>query len=147
MMEIRHMAQITGGTLFVPSSLDAANASPIEVKPLEGRTFVIFSIGTALSTLWEAVMAVNSTVFIAVALLIGATVPSFAEDEPKQSFTCTAKTFNECLMEAPCSAWKRLGPKGYQLNTKIIFRGNPVEGETISGGTMGDALETKGGKK
>jgi hypothetical protein len=147
MMEIRHMAQITGGTLFVPSSLDAANASPIEVKPLEGRTFVIFSIGTALSTLWEAVMAVNSTVFIAVALLIGATVPSFAEDEPKQSFTCTAKTFNECLMEAPCSAWKRLGPKGYQLNTKIIFRGNPVEGETISGGTIGDILETKCGKK
>ena len=141
------MAQITGGTLFVPSSLDAANASPIEVKPLEGRTFVIFSIGTALSTLWEAVMAVNSTVFIAVALLIGATVPSFAEDEPKQSFTCTAKTFNECLMEAPCSAWKRLGPKGYQLNTKIIFRGNPVEGETISGGTMGEMLETKCGEK
>jgi hypothetical protein len=42
MMEIRHMAQITDGTLFVPSSLDAANASLIEVKPLEGRTFVIF---------------------------------------------------------------------------------------------------------
>jgi hypothetical protein len=36
------MAQITDGTLFVPSSLDAANASLIEVKPLEGRTFVIF---------------------------------------------------------------------------------------------------------
>jgi hypothetical protein len=31
--------------------------------------------------------------------------------------------------------------------TKIIFRGNPVEGETISGGTMGDTLETKCGKK
>ena len=50
-------------------------------------------------------------------------------------------------MEAPCSAWKRLGSKGYQLNTKIIFRGNPVEGETISGGTMGEMLETKCGKK
>ena len=57
-----------------------------------------------------------------VALLIGATVPSFAEEELKQTFTCTAKTFNECLMEAPCSAWKKLGPKGYQLETKIIFR-------------------------
>ena len=75
------------------------------------------------------------------------TVPSFAEEEPKQTFTCTAKTFNECLLEAPCSAWKRLGPKGYQLNTKIIFRGNPVEGETISGGSIGDILETKCGKK
>src|SRR4029077_11255390 len=63
------------------------------------------------------------------------------------TLTCTAKTFNECLMEAPCSAWKRLGPNGYQLNTKIIFRGNPVEGETISGGTMGEMLETKCGKK
>jgi hypothetical protein len=50
-------------------------------------------------------------------------------------------------MEALCSAWKRLGPKGYKLETKIIFRGNPVEGETISGGTMGDILETKCGKK
>ena len=34
-----------------------------------------------------------------------------------------------------------------KLETKIIFRGNPVEGETISGGTMGDVLETKCGKK
>jgi hypothetical protein len=50
-------------------------------------------------------------------------------------------------MEAPCSAWKRLGPKGYKLETKIIFRGNFVEAETISGGTMGDILETKCGKK
>ena len=91
-------------------------------------------------------MAVNSTVLIALVLLIGATVPSFAEEETKQTFTCTAKTFNECLMEAPCSAWKRLGLKGYQLNTKIIFRGNPIEGETISGGTMGEMLETKCGK-
>jgi hypothetical protein len=92
-------------------------------------------------------MAVNPIVFIALTLLIGATVPSFAEEEPKQTFTCTAKTFNECLLEAPCSAWKRLGPKGYQLKTKIIFRGNPVEGETISGGTIGHILETKCGKK
>ena len=59
-------------------------------------------------------MVVNSSVLIAL-VLIGATVPSFAEEEPKQTFTCTAKTFNECLMEAPCSAWKKLGPKGYQL--------------------------------
>ena len=92
-------------------------------------------------------MAVNSTVLIALALLIGATVPSFAEEEPKQTFTCTAKTFNECLMEAPCSAWKRSGPKEYKLDTKIIFRDNPVKGETISGGTIGDILETKCGKK
>jgi hypothetical protein len=92
-------------------------------------------------------MAVNSTVLITLVLLIGAAVPSFAEEEPKQTFTCTAKTFNECLMEAPCSAWKRLGRNGYQLNTKIIFRGNPVEGETISGGTIGDILETKCGRK
>jgi hypothetical protein len=92
-------------------------------------------------------MVVNSTVLIALVILIGATVPSFAEEEPKQTFTCTAKTFNECLMEAPCSAWKRLGSKGYQLNTKIMFRGNPVEGETISGGTMGEMLETKCEKK
>jgi hypothetical protein len=70
-------------------------------------------------------MVVNSTVLIALVILIGGTVPSFAEEELKQTFTCTAKTFNECLMEAPCSAWKRLGPKGYQLNTKIIFRGIP----------------------
>ena len=45
----------------------------------------------------EVVMVVNSTVLIAL-VLIGATVPSFAEEEPKQNFTCTAKTFNECLM-------------------------------------------------
>ena len=90
-------------------------------------------------------MVVNSTVLIALVILIGATIPSFAEEGPKQTFTCTAKAFNECLREAPCSAWKRLGPK-YQLNTKVIFRGNPVEGETISGGTMGDILETKCGK-
>ena len=83
-------------------------------------------------------MAVNSTVPLALILLIGAAYPSFAGQEPKQTFTCTAKTFNKCLMEAPCSAWKRLGPKGYQLNTK---------GETISGGTIGDMLETKCGKK
>ena len=92
-------------------------------------------------------MALHSTVLIALVLLFGATVPCFAEEVPKQTFTCAAKTFNECLMEAPCSAWKRSGPKGYQLNTKIIFRGNAVEGETISGGTMGEMLETKCGKK
>ena len=91
-------------------------------------------------------MAVNSTL-ITLVLLIGAAVPSSAEEEPKQTFTCTAKTFNECLMEAPCSAWTRLGPKGYQLSTKIIYRGKPIEGETISGGTIGDMLETKCGKK
>jgi hypothetical protein len=92
-------------------------------------------------------MALHSIVLTAWVLLLGAAVPCFAEEAPKQTFTCTAKTFNECLMEAPCSAWKRLGPKGYKLETKIIFRGNPVEGETISGGTMGDILETKCGKK
>ncbi len=92
-------------------------------------------------------MAVNSALLLALILLIGAAVPSFAEEEPSQTFTCTAKTFNECLMEAPCSAWTRLGSKGYQLRSKIIYRGNPIQGETISGGTMGDMLETKCGKK
>lgn len=91
-------------------------------------------------------MRLRSTVLIAF-VLIGATHPSIADDRPNQTFTCTAKTFNECLMEAPCSAWKRSGPKEYKLETKIIFRGNPVEGETISGGTIGDLLETKCGKK
>ncbi len=99
------------------------------------------------STLSETVMPLHSTVLIALILLIGATVPSLAEEGPNQTFTCTAKTFNECLMEAPCSAWKRSGPKAYKLDTKIIFRGNPVEGETISGGTIGDVLETKCGNK
>ena len=92
-------------------------------------------------------MPLHSTVLIVLILLIGATVPSLAEDGSNQTFTCTAKTFNECLMEAPCSAWKRSGPKEYKLDTKIIFRGNPVEGETISGGTIGNVLETKCGKK
>jgi hypothetical protein len=104
-------------------------------------------VGVYRSTEREAVMAATSTVLLALILLIGVAAPSFAEEEPKQTFTCTAKTFNECLMEAPCSAWTRLGSKGFQLNTKIIFRGNPVEGETISGGTIGDILETKCGKK
>jgi hypothetical protein len=45
------------------------------------------------------------------------------------------------------NSYARDGPKDYKLETKIIFRGNPVEGETISGGTMGDVLETKCGKK
>jgi hypothetical protein len=71
-------------------------------------------------------MVVNSTALIALVTLIAATVPSSAEEDPKQTFTCTAKTL-----------------KGYQLNTKIIFRGNPVEGETISGGTMGEMACTR----
>jgi hypothetical protein len=82
-------------------------------------------------------MTRHSIVLIPLVLLLGATMPCFAEEASKQSFNCTAKTFNDCLMEAPCSAWKRLGSKDYKLETKIIFRGNPVEGETISGGTMG----------
>jgi len=45
-------------------------------------------------------MAVNSTVLIALVLLIGATVPSFAEEEPKQTFTCTAKRLTS-------ASWKR----------------------------------------
>jgi hypothetical protein len=92
-------------------------------------------------------MTLHSTVLIALILLIEPTVPCLAEEGPNKTFTCTAKTFNECLMEAPCSAWKRSGPKAFRLDTKIIFRGNPVEGETISGGTIGDVLETKCGKK
>jgi hypothetical protein len=92
-------------------------------------------------------MTLRSTILISLVLLLGATVPCLAEEETKQSFTCTAKTFNDCLLEAPCSAWKRSGPKEYKLETKIMFRGNPIEGETISGGTMGDVLETKCGKK
>jgi hypothetical protein len=92
-------------------------------------------------------MTLHHTVLILLVSLLGATVPSLAEEGSQQNFTCTAKAFNDCLMEAPCSAWKRLGPKDYKLETKIMFRGNPVEGETISGGTMGDVLETKCGKK
>ena len=91
-------------------------------------------------------MTLRSAVLVPLVLLLEATVPCVAEEGSK-SFTCAAKAFNDCLMEAPCSAWKRLGPKDYKLETKIIFRGNPVEGETISGGTIGDALETKCGKK
>ena len=92
-------------------------------------------------------MPLHATVLTALILLIGATVPSLAEEGPNQTFNCTAKTFNECLIEAPCSAWKRSGPKAYKLDTKIIFRGNPVQGEVISGGTIGDVLETKCGAK
>ena len=67
---------------------------------LERSVHSLFSeIGTAQR---EAVMVVNSTVLIALAILIGAAVPSFAWEELKQTFACTAKTFNECLMEAPC---------------------------------------------
>ena len=43
-------------------------------------------------------------------------------------------------MEAPCSVWKRSGPKAFKLDTKIILRGNPVQG-VISDGTIGDVLE------
>jgi hypothetical protein len=107
----------------------------------------VHSLFSETLTFREAVMTLHSTILIALVLLIGATVPSTAEEGPGQSFTCSAKTFNECLMEAPCSAWKRSGPKEYKLGNKIIFRGNPVEGETISGGTIGDILETKCGKK
>ena len=57
----------------------------------------------------------HSTVLIPLVLLLGATVPCLAEEGSKQNFTCTAKAFNDCLMEAPCSAWKRLGPKDYKL--------------------------------
>ena len=92
-------------------------------------------------------MTLHSTVLIPLVLLLGTTVPCVAEVGSKENFTCTAKAFNDCLMEAPCSAWKRIGPKDYKLETKIIFRGLPVEGETISGGTMGDELETKCAKK
>ena len=92
-------------------------------------------------------MTPQAALLVPLILLLGDTAPCLAADASKQSFTCTAKTFNDCLMEAPCSAWKRLGPKDYKLETKIIFRGNPLEGETISGGTMGDVLEAKCGKK
>ena len=92
-------------------------------------------------------MTLHSTLSIALILFIGAAFPTIAEEGPNQTFTCTAKTFNECLMEAPCSAWKRSGPKEYKLATKITFRGNPVEGETISGGTIGDVLEVRCGEK
>ena len=114
------------------------------LQPRKSRTLVI---SEPLHFHWRPVMHLHPTVLIALILLTGATVPSIAEAGPNQTFTCTAKTFNECLMEAPCSAWKRSGPKEYKLDTKIIFRGNPVQGETISGGTIGDVLETKCGKK
>ena len=102
----------------------------------------IFSIESS-----ETVMPMFSTIFTALTLLIGATVPIFAEEGPDEAFTCTAKTFNECLIEAPCNAWKRSGPKAYKLDNKIIFRGKPVQGEVISGGTIGDALEAKCGSQ
>ena len=94
------------------------------------------------SMLEEAVVTF-SAVSIALVLLIGATLVGLAEEGANQAFTCTAKTFNECLMEAPCGAWKRSGPKEYKLDSKIIYRGKPVEGETISGGKIGEILETK----
>jgi hypothetical protein len=40
-------------------------------------------------------MPLHSTVLIALILLIGATVPSIAEEGANQTFTCTAKTFND----------------------------------------------------
>jgi len=92
-------------------------------------------------------MNLHFTVLTALVFLIGATVLSLAEEAPDQTFTCTAKTFNECLIEAPCSAWKRSGPKAFKLDTKIMFRDKPVQGEVISGGTIGDTLETKCGTK
>jgi hypothetical protein len=51
---------------------------------------------------------------------------------------CTAN-----LAGGPQISRKRSGPKAYKLDTKIIFRGNPLQGETISGGTTGDVLESK----
>jgi hypothetical protein len=113
------------------------------LQPRKNRTLVV---SEPLKFIGDG-YAPHSTVLIALILLIGATVPGIAEEGRNQTFTCTAKTFNECLMEAPCSVWKRSGPKEYKLGTKIIFRGNPVEGEIISGGTIGDVLETKCGKK
>jgi hypothetical protein len=92
-------------------------------------------------------MPLYSTILTASILLIGVNVPILAEEGPDLAFTCTSKRFNECLIEAPCSAWKRSGPKAYKLDAKIIFRGNPVQGDVISGSTIGDALETKCGTK
>jgi hypothetical protein len=57
-------------------------------------------------------MTLHFTASIALILLIGATVPTLAEEGPNQIFN-------------PCSAWNRSGPKEYKLDTKIIFRGNP----------------------
>jgi hypothetical protein len=138
----------------------ACHIFPLIVRAISGEGGVDASLGVAIeiddivevarpSALAQRpeFFTLHSTILIALVLLIGATVPSTAEEGPDQSFTCSAKTFNECLMEAPCSAWKRSGPKEYKLGNKIIFRGNPVEGETISGGTIGDILETKCGKK
>jgi hypothetical protein len=51
---------------------------------------------------------------------------------------CTAN-----LAGGPQISRKRSGPKAYKLDTKIIFRGNPLQGEIISGGTTGDVLESK----
>jgi hypothetical protein len=93
----------------------------------------------------EAVMAQHSTVLIALALLLGATVPCFAEEAPKQTFTCTAKTFNDCLMEAPCSAWKRSGPREYKLRNlgpakRSCVSKTSTRGVTLFVGLLGAAL-------
>ena len=50
-------------------------------------------------------MVVNSTVLIALVLLFGATVASFAEEAPKQTFTRTAKLLTSAL-------WKRRAALG-----------------------------------
>ena len=42
-------------------------------------------------------MVVNSTVLIALVILIGGTVPSFAEEELKQTFTCPPKRLTSAL--------------------------------------------------
>jgi hypothetical protein len=44
-------------------------------------------------------MTLHHTVLVPLVLLLGATVPSFAEEGSKHDFTCTAKAFNDCLME------------------------------------------------
>ena len=89
-------------------------------------------------------MNLHSTALIPMVLLLGATVPCPAEEASKQSFTCTAKTFNDCLMEAPCSAWKRLGPKDYKLETKIIFRGMAAHTLVVTRRSKVSALKLNG---
>jgi len=43
-------------------------------------------------------MTPHHTVLIPLVLLLGATVPSLAEEGSKQNFTCTARAFNDCLI-------------------------------------------------
>jgi hypothetical protein len=54
-------------------------------------------------------MPLHATALTALILLIGATVPSLAEEGPNQTFNCTAKTFNECLIEARAALGKGQG--------------------------------------